>query len=294
MNLFDQLSTKAMQSDQALGTMRPAVEKELLHHDILREMSRAGLLNGLTFIGGTCLRACYGSPRLSEDLDFAGGVNFDPTRLADLASILEKTLLKKYGLPVKVSDPTHEEGNVSTWKLRLQTRPATKHLPSQRIHIDICAIPSHHPRPAMLRNAYGINMGTDGLILQAQTLEEILADKWIALAFRPNRIKHRDLWDIIWLNRQGIQLDASLTIEKLNDRQQTRLHYFDTLQNRLIDLKTNDTHHHNFQKEMERFLPATDIKESIHRPEFWDVLLYTLQENLQKLLTRPYLKSVLC
>ena len=37
---------------------------------ILREISRAGLLTSLTFINGTCLRSCYGSNRLSEDLDF--------------------------------------------------------------------------------------------------------------------------------------------------------------------------------------------------------------------------------
>jgi predicted nucleotidyltransferase component of viral defense system len=73
MNLFDRLVEEAMQSAQALGTVRPALEKELLHHDILREMNRSGLLSGLTFIGGACLRACYGSPRLSENLDFAGG-----------------------------------------------------------------------------------------------------------------------------------------------------------------------------------------------------------------------------
>jgi len=118
MNLFDQLTEQAMQSDQALGVVRPAVEKELLHHDILREMSRAGLLSGLTFIGGTCLRACYGSPRLSEDLDFAGGARFNLGRLATLGSVLENTLIEKYGLPVHVSDPVREAGNVSTWKLR--------------------------------------------------------------------------------------------------------------------------------------------------------------------------------
>jgi hypothetical protein len=42
MNLFDRLVEQAMQSEQALGTVRPALEKELLHHDILREMSRNG------------------------------------------------------------------------------------------------------------------------------------------------------------------------------------------------------------------------------------------------------------
>lgn len=67
MSLFDQLVDEAVRSRGELAPLRPVVEKELLHHDILREMSEAGLLAGLTFIGGTCLRACYGSPRLSED-----------------------------------------------------------------------------------------------------------------------------------------------------------------------------------------------------------------------------------
>lgn len=56
----------------------------------------------------------------------------------------------------------------------------------------MCAIPSHDPRPMMLRNLYGIDLGTSGLILKAQSREEILADKIIALASRENRIKNRD------------------------------------------------------------------------------------------------------
>ena len=76
MSLFDQLVGEALRSRGDLTTLRPVVEKELLHHDILRELSGAGLLTSLTFIGGTCLRACYGSPRLSEDLDFTGGSGF--------------------------------------------------------------------------------------------------------------------------------------------------------------------------------------------------------------------------
>ncbi len=279
MNLFDQLVVQAMQSEQALGTVRPAVEKELLHHDVLREMSRSGLLAGLTFIGGTCLRACYGSPRLSEDLDFAGGVDFDPHRLAELGSVLEGTLLEKYGLPVRVSDPVREEGNVSTWKLRIQTRPASKHLPAQRIHIDICAVPSHHPRPALLRNTYGVNMGTDGLIVQAQTREEILADKWVALAFRPNRVQHRDLWDMLWLDQQGVVLDVPLVFQKLEDRQRTRQAFTAVLCDRLDDLERDPVYQKRFQKEMERFLPASDVREATHQPEFWFLLISTLREH---------------
>ena len=43
----------------------------------------------------------------------------------------------------------------------------------------------------MLRNLYGIALGTSGLIFQAQSREEILADKMVNLAFRENRIKNQ-------------------------------------------------------------------------------------------------------
>jgi len=283
MSLFDQLTDLAMQSEQAVGTVRPAVEKELLHHDILREMSQAGLLTHLTFIGGTCLRACYGSPRLSEDLDFAGGADFSPTKLMTLGSVLEKNLMEKYGLPVHVSEPVREEGNVSTWKLRIQTRPETRHLPAQRIHLDICAIPSHQPRPTMLRNIYGVNMGTDGLILQAESREEILADKWIALAFRPNRIQYRDLWDILWLTRQGIRLDVPLVSKKLTDRKRTQDDFSTALRDRIAGLAAQREQQKEFKNEMGRFLPKEDVKRSIEQPMFWEALVLALQEHAKQL-----------
>ena len=284
MNLFDQLVQQAMQSEKALGTVRPAVEKELLHRDILREMSRAGLLNELTFIGGTCLRACYGSPRLSEDLDFTGGADFNVDRLATLGETLEKGLMEKYGLPVHLSDPIREDGNVRTWKLRMQTRPADPHQPAQRIHIDICAIPSHQPRPSLLRNSYGVDMGTEGLIVQVESLEEICADKWVALAFRPNRVQYRDLWDLLWLNQQDAHPDPSLIFQKVEDRKKTRASFLLALRNRIEALKTEPNHPQTFRKEMERFLPATEIRESIHNPQFWSLLLTHFQDQESRLL----------
>jgi hypothetical protein len=147
---------------------------------------------------------------LSEDLDFTGGVDFNSGDLAELGSILTARLLTRYSLPVSVSEPVKTGGKVSTWKLTLETRPGQRHLPARRIHLDICAIPSHDPRPMMLRNLYGVDLGTSELILQAQSREEILADMIIAPAFRENRIKNRDLWDIAWLVQQGVELPEKL------------------------------------------------------------------------------------
>ena len=109
MNLFDRLVDEAIKSRADLATLRPVVEKELLHHDILREMSASGLLSGLTFIGGTCLRDCYGSARLSEDLDFTGGSHFKRRDLAALGQILTENLKRRYGLRVSVSEPVKED-----------------------------------------------------------------------------------------------------------------------------------------------------------------------------------------
>ena len=76
---------------------------------------------------------------------------------------------------------------MDTWKFSLVTRPDGRRLPAQRIHVDVCALPSFDRRPMMLRNLQGVDLGTSGLILRAESREEILADKLIALALRPNR-----------------------------------------------------------------------------------------------------------
>lgn len=282
MSLFDQLVQEALRNQPRLAPLRVVVEKELLHHDILREMSRAGFLHQLNFIGGTCLRACYGSQRLSEDLHFTGGANFFRAALADLGQVLEARLEVKYGLPVRVSEPRREEGNVDTWSLRMVTRPAGKHLPAQRINIDICALPSHERRPMMLRNPYGVDLGTSGLILQAQSREEILADKIVALALRPNRIKNRDLWDILWLHQHRIDLPVSLVLQKVADRRQDLAGFLDQLLQRQTLLQTNPDCQKEFLTEMRRFLPPQVVAENLQQQGFWSFLVHLVTEQCER------------
>lgn len=281
MSLFDQLVTEALRSRADLATLRPVVEKELLHHDILREMSEAGLLTGLTFIGGTCLRACYGSQRLSEDLDFTSGSDFKKEDLGELGRVLVERLQIRYNLPVSVSEPIKTGGNVSTWKLTIETRAGRKHLPAQRINLDICAIPSYDPRPMMLRNLYGVDLGTSGLILQAESREEILADKIIALAFRENRMKNRDLWDIAWLVQQGVELPSNLILLKIRDHQRTDADFVSLLSDRVSALKTQPAVREDFMTEMRRFLPAATARDTIEKEAWWTYLTHVVEDQTQ-------------
>ena len=62
---FNALVERAMRVGNR-AHMRPVIEKELLHHDILFALDAEGVLDSLTFQGGTSLRLCYGSARLSN------------------------------------------------------------------------------------------------------------------------------------------------------------------------------------------------------------------------------------
>ncbi|WP_298435353.1 nucleotidyl transferase AbiEii/AbiGii toxin family protein [Geobacter sp.] len=284
MSLFDQLVSQAMKNQGDLAPLQVVVEKELLHHDIIREMSNAGLLAGLTFIGGTCLRACYGSNRLSEDLDFAGGENFRRETLNGLAGLLVERLQTKYGLSVEASEPTRDTSDVDTWKLRVITRPGQKGLPAQRINIDICAIPSYDRRPMVLRNYYGVDMGTSGLIVQAQSREEILADKLVAFALRPNRLKNRDLWDIGWLRQQNVDLPLKLVPKKVLDHRRGTEEFLDLLAGRKRQLR-NDPHVHTaFIHEMKRFLPASIVAQTVENEAFWEYLTGVIETECDKVM----------
>lgn len=62
------------------AAITPVIEKEILHHDIMDVLVKQGAMQRLTFIGGTSLRMCFNSARLSEDLDFNAGHDFKRKR----------------------------------------------------------------------------------------------------------------------------------------------------------------------------------------------------------------------
>jgi predicted nucleotidyltransferase component of viral defense system len=273
-NLFDSIADAALETNAAYAALRPVVEKEILHHDILREMNKAGLLKGLTFIGGTCLRNCYGSQRLSEDLDFTGGFAFTRREMSGLGELLRESLQKKYELPISVAEPVKETGNTGTWKIKMVTRPEKPDFPAQRINIDICMLPSHDRQPVMLKNHYGMDFGTSGMILYAESLAEIYAGKIVALALRPNRIKNRDLWDINWLNSRNISPSPDLIAEKLSDRGLKPAAFWQTYRQRLEVIKDAQK---DFLTEMRRFLSPAAFTDEFKSALWWEQLLAALK-----------------
>jgi len=103
-----------------LTELEAVVVKELIHYDILWCLEREGFLHQLAFHGGTDLRLCYVAPRMSEDLDFAGGPGFTRQDVDGLTEAVRSQLTARYGLEVTLKEPkprknVEESVAVDTW-----------------------------------------------------------------------------------------------------------------------------------------------------------------------------------
>ena len=259
-----------VQSNPEYAAITPVIEKEILHHDIMDVLIKQGALQTLTFIGGTSLRACYNSARLSEDLDFNGGHNFQPSSFDGLEFEIQKYIQNKYETEVWVNKPTEDkQGNTSSWKISIVKEANRPDLPRQKMHIDVCAIPSFDVEKRPLINHYDIVVPTEGILIPVQSLKETLADKFIALAYRARRIKPRDLWDIVWIKQRGVELSTDLVYQKLTARNKKKEDFIEALNIQLTKLMQDDEVRDDFNMEMSRFIPNQIKERTIDNPEYW-------------------------
>lgn len=272
-NRFLLLVEKAMQM-QGREHMRPVIEKELLHYDILFALDNAGLLDKLTFQGGTSLRLCYGAPRFSEDLDFSGGYDFKTQHLISMKNCIEDYLGKRYGLEVTVKEPhemssAFENSNVkiSKWQIRVVTHPERRDLPKQMIKIEVGNIPSYTKEPRQLQRNYDfLPDGYNDTLVMVETLNELMADKLISLVNCQAYVRHRDIWDLHWLKQQGAMITLDLVNKKIQDYQ---VQDYATKVEEMIIRLPEIIFGKEFKAQMSRFLPMdiqerTLLKEKFH------------------------------
>lgn len=259
-----------VRSNPDYAAITAVIEKEILHHDIMDVLIKQGVLQRLTFIGGTSLRMCYNSSRLSEDLDFNGGHDFNPASLDGLESEIQTYIQNKYETNVWVNKPSGEQqGDTVSWKISIAKEANRPDLPRQKMHIDVCAIPSFDIEKRPLMNHYDIVVPTEGILVPVQSLQETLADKLIALAYRARRIKPRDVWDIVWIKQRGINVSKTLVQQKLVARRKQTADFHQTLAAQLGKLMTEDEVRKDFNMEMSRFIPKNIKERTLDNPEYW-------------------------
>lgn len=283
---FNALVNEAMQKP-GRGLMRPVIEKELLHYDILFALGRAGLLNELVFQGGTSLRLCYGGVRYSEDLDFAGGAGFSTPLLLQIKSVVEDYVSKRYALNVSVKqpaelkeDPAYGDVKVNKWQVSVETDPGRKDTPNQKVKIEIASVQARTRALRPLQQNYDfLPDGYDTIVLPVQTLDEILADKLIALPTCIRYIRHRDIWDIAWLTQQRAAFQPELIAAKIEDYGvEDYAGMVDRFQAQLPEIVNSA----DFRNQMQRFIPMDVQERTLQQPGFMEYLISANAELLRK------------
>jgi predicted nucleotidyltransferase component of viral defense system len=265
--------------------MRPVIEKELLHYDLLFALDADGLLDGLTFQGGTSLRLCYGSQRFSEGLDFVGGPDFSASALLDMKSSIERYISGRYGLEVSVKEPKdltrepeYRHVKVHKWQIRIITAPERRDLPKQMIKIEVANVPAYTRVPQMLRQNYDfLPDGYGDLIILAESLDEIMADKLVSLADCTAYVRHRDIWDLHWLRQQGAKLDAQLVARKVEDY--GAADYVVKVE-RFIERLPAIVRGADFRNQMTRFLPSDVQERTLSKDKFLALLIAQTASSL--------------
>jgi len=284
---FEDMVNRAIKSVGS-ASIRPVIEKELLHYDILFALDNHGLLDGLTFQGGTSLRLCYGSSRLSEDLDFTGGVNFSAKEVEDIRDCIVKYVGKRYDLLVEVKEPKdlekdirYQDLKILKWQVAVTTSPERKDIPKQKIKIEVANVPSYTRIPKALTVNY--DMLPDGYgdtLIMVQTLNEIMTDKVISLPNTQNYVRHRDIWDLRWLKQQGASVELDLLDKKIID------YKIDNYRDKVIELKSRlpeIIRGENFLNELKRFIPVQVQERTIKKEKFLTFLETELNEIFEAL-----------
>jgi len=286
-NRFLVLAEKAMQI-QGRAHMRPVIEKELLHYDILFALDNADLLDKLTFQGGTSLRLCYGGSRFSEDLDFVGGYDFKTCHLTSMKKCLENYLGKRYGLEITVKEPheipqesTKPNVAVSKWQIRVVTHPERRDLPKQMVKVEVANIPAYTREPRQLQHNYDfLPDGYTDTLVMVETLDEILADKLIAFVNCQSYVRHRDIWDIQWLKQQGASIKFELIQKKIVDYKVEN--YSKKVENMIIRLP-EIINGKDFKEQMSRFLPMDVQERTLLKEKFRLFLKNELEDVLENI-----------
>lgn len=277
---FSALVERAIEENGSPGN-KPVIEKELLHYDILFALDQAGILDNVVFQGGTSLRLCYGSGRYSEDLDFAGGSDFNTKTLSKMKDVIEKYVGDRYGLEITVKepnllkeDPKYAELRIDKWQIAIVTAPEQKDIAKQRIKLEVANIPAYTRAPLPLKPNYQfLPDGYRDTLIYVESLEEIMADKIISLPATQRYIRHRDIWDLMWLQQEGAVINKELIEKKIIDYKIEG--FMDLLDARISSIK-DIVNGSGFDQEMKRFLSQEAYDRTLGKEKFREFLISNL------------------
>lgn len=173
--------------------------------------------------------------------------------------------------------PDYANVRVDKWQVSVETAPAQRDMPPQRIKLEIANIPAYTSELLPLRQNYDFLSGYGTVLVNAESVDEILADKVVAFSASVKNIRYRDIWDIAWLQQQGAGLNPELVLRKVEDYHMSGFDRLLADANRrlpgLIDSK-------EFADQMARFIDSETFNRTWHEPKFGEYLKGTVGQVL--------------
>ena len=169
--------------------------REYIQYEILRIIFQCKYAHKYTFLGGTCLRICYGTDRFSEDLDF-DNVGLDQAEFEETARIIKRQMyLLGFNMELRYAYKGAYHCNIKfpgiLYNYRISGHKEAKLLikmDTEKQHYD-------YERQLIKISKFGIQ--TEILAVP----RNLLASQKIAAIMGRKRPKGRDFYDLTWLLR---------------------------------------------------------------------------------------------
>lgn len=159
---------------------------------------------------------------------------------------------------------------VAKWQISIETAPQQSDFPRQRINIEIANVPAYTRELMPLRLNYDFLLGYGAVLVNVESLNEIMADKVIAYPAATKYVRFRDIWDLAWLSQQGAKLDPALVKLKMVDYQ---IADFPALLQSAIARLPEVVASKGFMDQMLRFIDSDTIAATLDKPQFLEYLV---------------------
>lgn len=78
------------------------------------------------------------------------------------------------------TSPDYDGVKVDKWQISVETAPQQRDLPRQKIKVEIANIPAHTRELLPLRLNYDFLQGSGAVLVNAESIDEVMADKIVA------------------------------------------------------------------------------------------------------------------
>ena len=213
---------EVMDFSREFGLSPNVIEKDYVLGWVLSGIANHAVLGSAwVFKGGTCLKKCYFETyRFSEDLDFTVTTadNLNPELLTNIFQEISDWIYERTGIEIPKDTISFEVYSNSRGTLSAQGKisyrgPLQRRDNLTRIKLDLTTdeILALNPVSREVHHPYS-DKPDDGINVQCYCFEELFAEKIRALE---ERLRPRDLYDVIHLYRHNTAVDRSLLMATL-------------------------------------------------------------------------------